>query len=97
MNPVILFIIVVDFLLAFVAAAFSKRTVVRLVAWFVIPVFVALLLTLFLAGPKALLTDTGESHGGAILIFFGGIIWGLAACSAGTLVGYLWRVFRILK
>ena len=97
MDPALLFIIFVDFFLAFAAAAFSKRTGFRLVGWFLIPILSALLLTLFYAGPRAFFARVAESHRGALLILLAAVIWGLAASSAGALIGYLWRVFRILK
>ena len=75
-----------DALLAFVVSVCMRWTVVRFLAWFTIPLMIALVDV----GPRELAHARGESS--MLWLFFGYVfILGLLASGAGILLGYFVR------
>jgi hypothetical protein len=80
--------VLVDFVVAFLAGAYIRRIGLRLVTCVAFPFAVAFLC----AGPRNLLTGTGEQHGWALIILAWLFVLGLVGSAVGAIAGWWsWR------
>jgi hypothetical protein len=83
----------IDFVIGGAIGGLTRGPRLRFVGW----VATALVVGLAWSGPHALLAETGEAHGWALMIFRQLFLWGLLASGMGTLFGYFLRLFLTPK
>ena len=88
-NPanMIFWPLVLNLVVGCIVGACSKRVVWRLLIWFVFPLTVAIVA----ADPQDLFSESRESAGLSLIVFFGFATFGLLACGLGVLTGYFLR------